>query len=258
MQRYSSIIRRPLRSTLEVMPPCARPAAVCLFLLLLTACTSGNNGASSRFTDVPETTGVSGSQSAVPGLPGHNGGLPPEGAWDDDAVWLDFFDGDIARRIQDECAPLPAVECLIAIAEDSHAGAAVIRFMQRYDATLLLRQPHGRVDFGMVVAPPVNMGRAMPVFLNGDFGLLYLSELVPHDWQSQPDYAVYSPMALAWPEYVEIIQVLDDGAGQDFRVQLPIRDCRACQDRGGLNLSVAFDSSGSLRGVRVLLPSPAD
>ncbi len=181
---------------------------------------------------------------------------PPAGASDigPDAV-SDSYQ-DIIGKMYSSCTDMTAQACLDGVVADSGASDAVKNFWQQHQAFLVDFEEHGMVDYGSVSSPTLNMARPEPVFLNGDFGLQYLSELVPQDWQSQPSYASLGDV-IAWAEYGTLADAQTSGNEQTFTVQIPIRECRACADLGDLGLKISFQN-GSLANTEVLPFTPSE
>ncbi len=198
-------------------------------------------------TDTPESGATAEATATTPA----ETPAPPASAGEIGPQSIDDGYQDLIGSMYSDCTDLTDVECMNRIVEDADVSAEVKAFWQDYQAFLVDFEEYGAVDYGAVSSPTANMARPEPVFLNGNFGLQYLSELVPTDWQSaDPSYAEL-PDVIAWVEYGTLTDVSTTGDQQTFTMALPIRACRACVDLGNLNLEVTY-TAGDMQGVRVL------
>ena len=173
-----------------------------------------------------------------------------EGDIDEGAIWEPALGLD---RLMQACPDKIDGACLAALAEaekQDGAPAEAIVFFEAYEAFLYQFEEQGAVDFGAVISPLYNMGRPEPVFLNGDFGVLYVGEVIPQDWQTEPSYTEMGD-AITWQEYSGLVEASTSGETQVFALEIPIQECRACETLGYLNVEVSFEA-GALLGAEVL------
>lgn len=175
--------------------------------------------------------------------------------WDERAVWEAYLRDS---NVYDECVPDGfEVSCVVDVAVRAGASEQSIHFIEQNETILVHFEELGAVDFGEVSWLGVNMGRPEPVFLNGDFGLLYYGSVIPEDWRSaDPSYEAlpldedgFGPFP--WAEYSMLAEAYTDASGQHMIIETLIQDCRACPPLGFLALEAVF-SDRDLVGVTVL------
>ena len=182
--------------------------------------------------------------------------VPMPDDWDASAMWQSYLDGS---TLYDECVPALEMDCVVRVAVDDNVSAQGIAFVENYETILIYFQELGVVDFGAVSWPGVNMGRPEPVFLNGDFGLLYYGSLIPEDWdEADPSYAALSASEegdshpFPWAEYSGLASSTSGVDGQHAVMETVLKFCRACPAIAYLTLDIAFSPDGSVGDVTVL------
>jgi hypothetical protein len=211
-----------------------------------TATADGEVAPSSTPTTTPQATPTAEEAFSRTPFP-----LPDE--WDEDAVWQGYLDGS---RLYDECISALEIDCAVRVAVDEGVAQPGVAFIESYETVLVYFEELGVVDFGDVSWLGINMGRPEPVFLNGDFGLIYYGSLIPEDWQEADlSYAALTSDEadpFPWAEYSMLAETSTDSAGQHAVLETSIRSCRACPTLADLELDVAFTAEGSLSDVTVL------
>ena len=239
----------------------ARPVLAALALLLsitVIACSGDDDGTATPTSTGSAATGTPAAEEASPtpapiDTPAPEPTDTPEPGDNDigaPAIWQPTLG---IQRMQEACPDKIDEECFAALADlERQDGASdeAIAFFVAHEVFLVAFEEHGAVDFGAVSSPLFNMGRPTPVFLNGDFSLLYLGELPPEDWLSRPTYEDLGDV-LGWVEYSTLADATVSGETQVFTTQTPIQECRACQTLGYLNLEVTF-VAGALQGAELL------
>jgi hypothetical protein len=185
-----------------------------------------------------------------------------EGVWDARAVW-DFRGSNVEALWRQDCgASVTAVKaqdpCVIQVMTDAGASQPAMEFFRENGYFLTAFLEAGKVDYGRGAAPWINMGRETPqLFLNGLPPVQEASMLIPRDWQQDASYADFAkkqPQAVPWGEYGELIDSeAVVGGGQEFRLEFPLRMCRACADLAYLRMDYSFDPDGALLSA-VLAP----
>ena len=223
----------------------------------VTSATATLQPAQTAEAEVTPTTASTSGPSPTP-VPTATATVAPTGEIGPMAVWEPTLG---LGRIQEACPEKFDATCIEALGELERADGApdaAVEFFLAHEAFLYAFEEHGAVDFGAVTSPLLNMGRPEPVFLNGAFGLLYVGEVVPSDWQEEASYADVAE-ALTFTEYSQLLQATADGDGQTFLIGVALLECRACEPLGALNIEVRFED-GSLQGVELLPfapPTPA-
>lgn len=178
-----------------------------------------------------------------------------ESAWTAKAVWS-FQDRAYVDAWSQACGSSPAVvkagdQCVIDAMTRSGANQEAVDFLRQNGFFLIAFLEVGRVDYGRGAAPWFNMGRpTQQLFLNGTPAVQEASMLIPRDWQMDAEYADFAKrqtQAFPWGEYGELIDSVSiAGGGQEFRLEFPLRVCRACPDLAYLRMDYSFDAEGGL------------
>jgi hypothetical protein len=161
------------------------------------------------------------------------------------------------RNVYDQCWGQHGIDCPVEVGAADGVSPQGIAFIEQNQQVLVSFQELGRVDFGQVAWLWINMGRQQPVFLNGDFGLIYYGDLIPDDWSSaDPSYSSLPDVPAKnhppWGAASRVAGSYSDQTGEHVVVETLITFCGPCPNLGYLPLDVAFDSRGSLIGVTIL------
>src|SRR6266545_5000578 len=172
----------------------------------------------------------------------HSANANLQNQWSDAAVWgqpdnwFQVLDQDCGFPVSLSPARPDDFACIVKAMSASGADPEAISFFAATQTFLLQFDEQGRVDLGVAGAPWINMNRPAIVFLNGEPSVITLFEVVAET------YAAESGGPLPWPEYAQVEATAElVGGGQQIRVSMPLRECRACPDVGQLMILVGFD-----------------
>jgi len=180
--------------------------------------------------------------------------VPPPGEWDERSVWADYDSDGI---VYDACYGQGGIDCQVEVAAATGELPETISFIEANEWVLVSFEELGNVDFGQVRWVPRNMGRAEPVLLNGDFGLILYREVIPDDWsQADESYATLPDFPAKagppWGVASQIMEAYKDNAGEHLVIETVITFCGPCPDYGFLPIDLTFDPTGTVIATEVL------